>query len=190
MSNCSISSNSERGRRRQIAILTHNIFSWSYHAVLSSRSHLALLLLLDRGYSTWGLLWGAASSGALYVTVSWLRLRPSLTLTAPTAAGISIYHSITPMTSDELHHFFRLPTHVRLWLTARSRINMQHEESTQYIVSVVHFYQLPRSKKVNEENKTKEVLTLETSCGFMFLLHHQMTNYRWHNSHRWLRYML
>ena len=35
-----------RGRRMETATLTHNFFfSWPYHAVLSSRLHLALLLL-------------------------------------------------------------------------------------------------------------------------------------------------
>ena len=33
------------GRQRRIAILTRNFFSWPYHAVLSSRHHLVLLLL-------------------------------------------------------------------------------------------------------------------------------------------------
>ena len=37
------------GRQRQTAILTHNIFSWLYHAVLSSRPHLLLLQLLGQG---------------------------------------------------------------------------------------------------------------------------------------------
>ena len=47
------------GEERQITILTHNFFSWPYHAVLSSRPHLTLLLLLGRGYSTGGTLWAA-----------------------------------------------------------------------------------------------------------------------------------
>ena len=43
------------GRRRiQTGTLAYNFFfTWPYHAVLSSRPHLALLLL-DRGYSTGG----------------------------------------------------------------------------------------------------------------------------------------
>ena len=41
-------------RQRQTAILTHNyFFSWPYHTVLSSRPHLALLLLLGRGLLNW-----------------------------------------------------------------------------------------------------------------------------------------
>ena len=47
----------------ETTILTHNFFSWPYHAVLSSKPHLALLLL-GRGYSTgsplWSALWAAA----------------------------------------------------------------------------------------------------------------------------------
>ena len=42
--------NGDGGRRRQTTILTHNFFfSWPYHAVLSSRPHFTLLLLLGRG---------------------------------------------------------------------------------------------------------------------------------------------
>ena len=37
------------GRQWQTALLTHNFFSWPQHAVLSSRPHLAFLLLLGRG---------------------------------------------------------------------------------------------------------------------------------------------
>ena len=40
------------GRQRQTAILTHNFFFFS--SVLSSRSHLVFLLLLSRGYSSGG----------------------------------------------------------------------------------------------------------------------------------------
>ena len=58
-------------RQRQTAIWTHNFFSWPYHAVLFSRSHLVLLLLLDRGYSTGTLHVACCTSGALSVIASW-----------------------------------------------------------------------------------------------------------------------
>ena len=46
-----------RGRWRQTATLTYNFFfSRSYHAVLASRPHLAILLLLGWEYSTCGIL--------------------------------------------------------------------------------------------------------------------------------------
>ena len=50
------------GRQRQTAILTHNFFfSWSYHSVLSSRLHLACLLLLS-----WGGIQPETCSGLLH----------------------------------------------------------------------------------------------------------------------------
>ena len=50
-----------RDRETKAAILTHNFFSWPYHAVLFSMSHLALLLLLGQRYSTGGPMWTAAN---------------------------------------------------------------------------------------------------------------------------------
>ena len=65
----------ERDRWRQgdkdRHILTHNFFSWPYHAVLSSRPHLELLLLLCHGVLNQGPTVGRCSSGVLSVTTSW-----------------------------------------------------------------------------------------------------------------------
>ena len=46
---------------------------------------------------------------------------------------------------------------------------------------------LRRPQKPNGENKATEVLTLETSCIFVFLLPHPMISHR-HSSQQWLRY--
>ena len=69
----------------------------------------------------------AALSGALSLTANWLSLWPSLPPTFSTAMGICIYYFITP-TYFWLDHmiFFCLFTQVCLWLTARSRVSMQH----------------------------------------------------------------
>ena len=127
----------DRGRRMEIAILTHNLFSWSYNTVLSSSPHIALLLLLGLvGHSTGSPLWTATpAAGGLhdYLFSSGWKLR--LTARLPVLhVDICIYHFITP-------------THFRLnaWLlpliftgasyaenprlTARSRVNMQHTET-------------------------------------------------------------
>ena len=57
--------NGDGGRQRQTVILIHNFFSWLYHALLSSRPYLELLLLLGwgGGYSTGDSLWAAAPVG-------------------------------------------------------------------------------------------------------------------------------
>ena len=114
-----------RWRQKQTAILTHN-FSWPYHAVLYSipplntfsasppevlnRRSLALQMLLVNVSTVW------------------------LTLTGWTghSRGICIYHFIKPMISDQLRDGFRLFTQVHpvqrnIWLTARSRVNIQQE---------------------------------------------------------------
>ena len=79
----------------------------------------------DSNSFNWRPLRVAVPSGAFSLTASLLSLWPSLCPTHSTAAGICIYYFITP-TYFGLDHviFFRLFTHVRLWLTARSRVNM------------------------------------------------------------------
>ena len=91
-------------RQRQIAILTHNFFSWPYHAVLRSRPHLAILQLLGRRYSTWGLLLPQRRSQC----ASWVWLRTYTDSDLHT--GISIHHFIAPMISDRPRDCFRLFT--------------------------------------------------------------------------------
>ena len=54
----------DRRMRMEIAILTHKLFSWPYHAVLSSRPHSTLLLLLVREVLNWGPAVGRCPSGA------------------------------------------------------------------------------------------------------------------------------
>ena len=85
------------GRQRQTAILTHNFFSWPYHAVLSSTPHLALRIF-DRVTQP-VVLQATALSGALSVTASRLWLRLPLT---HSQAGIWMYYFITPRTSDKI----------------------------------------------------------------------------------------
>ena len=116
----------DRRRQGQTSLLTHNFFSIPYHAVLFSRSHLTLLLLLGQGYSAGGPLWAIASSGELSVTVSWhwLTLSPN---DPNWQAGIGMNYFITPTISNRSRDCFRLFTQVHLWLTARSRVNIQHK---------------------------------------------------------------
>ena len=64
----------ETGRQRQTAILTHNFFSWPYKAVLSSRPHSAFLLPLDREFF-YGDAVVRCPSGVLSVTTSWVWLK-------------------------------------------------------------------------------------------------------------------
>ena len=110
-------------RQGQTAILTHNFFSWPYHAVLSLRPHLVLLLLLGRRYPTGG---QGPQRGALN------DCKLALTFTdSDWQAGICIYYYITSTTSDRSRDCLRLFTQVcpvqrNLWLMARSRVNMQH----------------------------------------------------------------
>ena len=99
------------GRQRQTAILTHKFF-WPYHAVLFSRSYLALHLLLSRGYSIGS------------------RCRPLTQRGALSHCKLDlIYQFITPTISDQPRDCFRLFTQMRpvqrnLWFTARSRANI------------------------------------------------------------------
>ena len=74
-------------KQGQTAILTHNFFSWPYHAVLSSRPHLALLFL-SQGYSTEGSERHSPPGGALSDCKLWLR--PSLTPTDKQASAFII----------------------------------------------------------------------------------------------------
>ena len=97
----------------QTAILTQ-LLLWPEHAVLSSRTHLALLPHLGRGCSTW-VRWGLLSVCKLALTLAFLSPTDS------TAAGICLYSFITPTC---FRFFFRLFTQVHLWLTARSRVNI------------------------------------------------------------------
>ena len=124
----------ERQTDRQTAILTYNFFSWPYHAVLFSRPHLALLLLLGQGMGiTQTPLWTAAPGNRS----PWLQdgSDSRLTLTPTDSnphAGICIYHFITPAISDQPLDCFGLFTLVRpvkrnLWLTTRSRVIMQRK---------------------------------------------------------------
>ena len=83
------------------------------------------------GYPTRGLLWAIAPVGySLWLqagTDSWLTLT---SINLDSHAGICIYHFIMTMISDQLCDCFHLFTQVHpiqrnLWLTARSRVNMQ-----------------------------------------------------------------
>ena len=115
------------GRRRQTAILTNNFFSWPYHTVLFSRSD---VFSSDKTYST-----GPRQEA----TCPPLQLRFSICqaeidrLRLPVSrVGICIHHFIT-------HTHFRSTTWLillflicascteNLWLTARSRVNMQNK---------------------------------------------------------------
>ena len=51
----------------------------------------------------------------------------------------------------------------------------KNEETTLYVVYVIHFHLLPQ--KLNRENKISEVLTLKASCMFVFLLSHLTISY-------------
>ena len=114
------------GRRRiQTVLLTHNFFSWPYHAILSSRSYLKLLVLLSRGVLNRRPAVGCCSSGA--PSHSRLRLRHSVA-----HVSICFNHFITPThfrsTTWLLPLIFTVVfSFENLWLTARSRENMQHE---------------------------------------------------------------
>ena len=57
-------------RQKQTAILIHNLFSWPYPTVLSSRPHLTLLFL-SRGVLNRRSTVGGCPSGVLSVTTSW-----------------------------------------------------------------------------------------------------------------------
>ena len=84
----SLSLSPKTGRQRQTAILTHNFFySWPYHAVLSWRPYLALLLF-SRVYSNRSPLWATAPTERPH----WL---PAETPRLPqTHVGIYIYHFV------------------------------------------------------------------------------------------------
>ena len=99
-------------RQGQTAILT-NFFSWPWHAVLSSRTHLALLPHLSWSCST-GDRWGPQPSVCKLV-LTLVFLSP----TNSTAAGVCLYSFITPT----CFCFFTL---LHLWLTVWSRVNIQH----------------------------------------------------------------
>ena len=76
--------------------MTHNYFSWQYHAVLSSKPHLTLLLLLSRGHSAGGHCGPPLSAASLVelkilTDFNWLNSH----------VDICIYHFITPTTSDQ-----------------------------------------------------------------------------------------
>ena len=86
-------------------------------------------------------------SGALSPTANRLWLWPSLSPTDLTATGICIYYFITS-TCFRVDNvvFFRLFTHVSLWLTARSKVNMYHlvnntDESATYSNSLSYVYE-------------------------------------------------
>ena len=122
------------GRRIQLAILTNNFFSWPYHAVLSyilsSRRHWALLL--HGRYSTGGPLWVVVPAGR--PAACWFSRDSFKTeVTLPVShMGICIHHFITP---KHIHSITWLLPFIfpgtscaeNLWLTARSRVNMQHK---------------------------------------------------------------
>ena len=117
----------DKRRQRQTAILSHNFhFSRQYHAMLSSRPHIALLLLLGRRVLNWRPLWATS----LTVTSSW----DSNTHTVSNWFEHShIYHFIMPTISDQPRDCFRLFTQVHpvqrdLLLTALSRVNKQQRE--------------------------------------------------------------
>ena len=59
-------------------------------------------------------------------------------------------------------------------------------ETTLHIVSIINFSQFSQPYKLNRENKTTEVLTLEMNCFFVFFLLYPMISHYWHCSHQWL----
>ena len=101
----------ETERPRQIAILTHNFFSWTHHSVLSSRPHLALLPLLG---------WGTQPEASVdcrpqQSTLSDCKLALTQTLTDSNwQVCICIYSFIMPTTSHESGDCFCLFTQVCL----------------------------------------------------------------------------
>ena len=110
----------ETGTQRQISMLTHNFFffSWSWHAVLFSRSHKALPLL------DWGTQLGALNDCKLALThtaSNWPR----------PARSICIYHFVIPTTCIKPRDSFGLftpgrPVQRNLSLTGRLRLSMPH----------------------------------------------------------------
>ena len=97
----------------ETAILTHNNFSWPYYAVLSLRPHLAFLLVLG---------WEVLSD--------WLGLFWPRDCLPVSQIGICIYHFITPTHFQSTMWLLPLiftdaSCAENLWLTARSRVNMQ-----------------------------------------------------------------
>ena len=130
----------ERRRRMETATLTNNFLSWPHHTVLSSRTHLALLIF-SREYSTGGSVRCCRNGAPSHsIALLWLTefLWPQaetdsrLRLTLPVSlVGIWIHHFITPThfrsTTWLLPLFFTCAYCAEnLWLTALSRVNMQY----------------------------------------------------------------
>ena len=121
----------------ETATLTHNYFSWSYHTVLSSRPHLPLLLL------SWGVTQpegccvghcpSRAPSHPLALSITdQISSDHKVRLTLPIShMGICICHFITPTRFCSIMGqlpliFTGASCAENLWLTAQSRVNMQH----------------------------------------------------------------
>ena len=129
----------ERDRRRQTAILTHNFFSWPYHAVFSSRPHIALLLLLCRKVLKRRPVVGRcpreATSHSLTLSMTdRITYSRKLRLTQDWLyMGICRYHFTTPPLTNfhpTIWQFPDIDTLVRpvlrnLWFTSWPRVNMQ-----------------------------------------------------------------
>ena len=96
-----------------------NFFSWPWHAELSSRIYLALLPHLG---------WICSTGGRKLVLPLAFRLP-----TNSTAASICLYPFITP---SSFRFFSDLFTHVHLWLTAPSWVNIQQWVEIGFIWSV------------------------------------------------------
>ena len=167
----------DRGRQRQTALLTHNFFSWPYHAVLPSRPHLTLLLLLGWGrvYSAWGLLLTAAPVGTLNDCKMGLT---QLTLTL-TDLGICTYHFIIPTISDQPCDCFCLFTQVcpfyrNLWLTAQLKVNVQQ-------MKIHHFNDVNWIKKLALMKKMYKYIICNNHISFILfiiVILHRISN-RW-----------
>ena len=127
--------NRDGGRQMQPIILTHNYFFWPYHAVLSSRSHLALLLLLCRGILNWRPTVGLCPSGVsshlpalLSLTVSsWDWLKTETVCISDGHLPISFHNTHTFLFNHVTAFTFFTSTSCaeNLWFTAQSRVNMQ-----------------------------------------------------------------
>ena len=122
--------------RRQTAIFTHNFFSWPYYAMLSSRAHLALLLLGRAVVKRKSAMGPRPNQGAQPLASAVIDCISSdckwdwLKTHSVSHVGIFIYHFIIPphfrSTTWLLPLIFTgASCEENLWLTVRSRVNMQ-----------------------------------------------------------------
>ena len=69
----------------------------------------------------------------------------------------------------------------------------KNEDASEYIVSIIHYYQLPQPYKLNGENKVTGVVKSKTRFLFFFLflfiLPDLNNSHRQHSSPQWLQYI-